>query len=273
MSKTFKDFLKSENENKDYIKTAEYRWIIPGNKTLMFHVELPEVDRNWSISGQFLQIEVSPGGNWNDNQFQEGFLPYRTFYGDVTVPNLYTMRVNEPLQVIVKIDTPHILLNINYATKLLTEKFSHDYSPLAELWRQFVSLLPAYSSLMRADIIPVSIDTWEPIPLGSLQFTPTSNKTKIELWTQEKKSIRIKMFENVDYFEFNDEIREKNIFKIILQVSTFVCSPQSWSAGFPDVVGGQEVTFQEEYGEITLEDVIFHALGEEVKLEEKQNGN
>jgi hypothetical protein len=123
---------------------------------------------------------------------------------------------------------------------------------------------------MRPDIIPVNIDSWDPVPLGSLQFTPTASKTEIELWTQEKKAIRIKMFENVDHLEYDDEAREKKVFKIKLQVSTFTCSPQSWSAGFPDKLGGQQVTFQEKYGEITLSDVLFHAEEEKVVLEEKK---
>ncbi|OLS19106.1 MAG: hypothetical protein HeimC3_47400, partial [Candidatus Heimdallarchaeota archaeon LC_3] len=269
MSKKLIDSIKRKKTKLNAIQTAEYRWIIPGNKTLMFYIDLPEEDRNWVISGQILQIEVTPGGRWNNNIFQEGYLPYRTFFGDISVADLYTMRVSDPLQVIVQIEIPHILLNLNFMNKLLTEEFSHDYSPLTELWRKYISLLPIYSSLMRPDVIPVDLETGEPIKLGSLQFSPTSNKTEIEFWTQDNRAFRIKMGDNSDIFLFDENELDKKVYKMSLHLSTFTCCPQNWTAGFPDRFGGQKVTFHEELGEITLEDVLFHAQGDEVVLDEK----
>ncbi|MFW9930058.1 MAG: hypothetical protein ACFFD1_11755 [Candidatus Thorarchaeota archaeon] len=269
MTKKLVDYLIQHSDDYPHIQSAEYRWVIPGNKSLMFHDDLPEADKNWAITGQILQIEVTPGGIWNKNNFPAGYLPYRTFYGEIGISNLYTMRVSNPLQVLIKLAVPHLLLNVNYIRRLLDEKFSKDYSQEAEFWRHFIDMLPTYSSFMRPDIIPVNSQTGEPVPLGALQFTPTASKTSIELWVQDINAIRIKMFDNSDIFHFEKDQTEKNTYKMTTHLSTFTCAPQNWSVGFPDRVSGQKVTSKEELGEITLEDVLFQAKDEEIEIEDK----
>lgn len=255
-----------QKENDQFIKTAEYRWIIPRNKTLMFHVDLPESDRNWGLSGQIFQIEVEPGGVWNAQKFPRGFLPYRTFFGDINIRNLYTLRVSEPLQVLVRIETPHMLMNVKRIRELIKQIPAYEASK--ETWQGFIDLLPTYSSLMRPDIVPVNVKSGEPIPLGSLEFTPMANKTEVEVWIlPDSGNIRIKMFENSDDFNFNKNSPNK-AYKMTLQVGSFVLAPQLWGAGLPDRLNAQEITFQKDSVDITFKDMFIRTEEEEVVLEE-----
>ena len=257
MPDAFIDHLKVV-ASKEFIKTGEYRWIIPSNKVLTFHPETPEPDRNWQYIGQFEQIEINHNSEWNKTSFHKGFLPFQSFYGKITIQNLSTMKVNKNLLVNVKFDIPHAFLTVHYLTELIYTQFATDTSPETTLWRQYIELLPNYSSLMRPHCIPVSL-SGQPIPIGLLQITPTAPETLIKLATHDPNAIRLEILDNIDTLKFDQIDDPKTIYELTLQMNSFLCQPANWSAGFPDKFVAQNATIHSEElnSDITLEEVIF----------------
>ena len=273
MPSAFIDHLKVEAA-KEYIKSGEYRWINPANKLLTFHPEIPEPDRNWQYIGQFEQIEINYNGEWNKTSFRKGFLPFQSFYGKVTIQNLYTMKVNKNLLVNVKFEIPHAFLTVRLLNELIYGQFATDSSPETNMWRQYLELLPIYSSLMRPHCIPISL-TGQPIPIGLLQITPTAPGTLIKLATHDPNAVRLEILDNIDTFKFDKSGDQNTIYELTLQMNSFLCQPANWSAGFPDRFVAQNATIHsEEVGsDITLEDIIFTSKDEKIVFNTKNSNS